>query len=304
MRLLIGIKSCQKDRLNGYHQTIRETWGKNLPGDVDLLFFVGGLKPPVKLEKDERHVPVDDGYWELLAKTKAIMRYALQHDYDFSYMADTDSYLNVSGMMTCGFEAYDYCGGFINPVNETFGKTIRPWRTFPHDCLIEPAYAAFSGGHGSFLSKYAMKIASVFPWPCGEGEDFMIGTALGPFIISGEIKAAILPVLRRYTFHLGCGYYGGGHIERKDVNVALREKHEEIISGKIVFEPESAGPVIKPVIESIIESAVPYVAKPAPIRIPDYVTRASIEYQRKKREEEKNKATFRSRRGDGRFYQG
>jgi hypothetical protein len=109
MRLLIAIKSCQRDKNTGCHQAIRETWGKNLPAGVDLLFFVGGETEPA-LEADERYVAVDDGYWTSTPKMIAIVKYAVWKDYDFALLCDTDTYLDVPALMRVGFENYDYSG--------------------------------------------------------------------------------------------------------------------------------------------------------------------------------------------------
>jgi hypothetical protein len=41
MRLAVCVKSCNRDKANGCHQAIRETWGKDFPSNVDVRFFVG-----------------------------------------------------------------------------------------------------------------------------------------------------------------------------------------------------------------------------------------------------------------------
>jgi hypothetical protein len=237
MRLLIAVKSCQKDKQAGYHQAIRETWGKTLPKGVDLLFFVGGTTPPPNLEKDERYLPVSDGYWESWPKAHAILRYAIQKSYDFSLLCDTDTYIVLPELMRSGFESYDYCGAWINPPGAVFGKVYPPFYTGYYHFLVSPSYAWASGGHGYILSKTAAKIAAAALPLCGEGEDFFVGCTLGPFIMSGEIKAKIIPNLLNVTFHLACGFYGGGlghqgqtmhAFKRSNAADALWKKHKEL----------------------------------------------------------------------------
>ena len=48
MNLAICIKSCQYDKSIGCHSAIRETWGRNLPDNVDLYFFMGGDTQPTE----------------------------------------------------------------------------------------------------------------------------------------------------------------------------------------------------------------------------------------------------------------
>ena len=40
MRCLIAIKSCKRDWMRGDHSVIRSTWGKDVPVNVDLRFFI------------------------------------------------------------------------------------------------------------------------------------------------------------------------------------------------------------------------------------------------------------------------
>jgi hypothetical protein len=113
MRLLLAVKSCQRDMREGAHQAIRDTWGKDLPPGVDVRFFMGGEHPPTLLEADEVWLPVSDDYWVLTPKTRGICAYMLQHNYDFVYPCDTDTYLIPSEMLQSGFENYDFSGSWI-----------------------------------------------------------------------------------------------------------------------------------------------------------------------------------------------
>ena len=242
MRLLIAVKSCQRDLLDGAHEAIRETWGKNLPLNVDLLFFVGGENPPA-LQDDERHVLAPDGYWELHPKILEILDYGVRHDYDFIDLCDTDTYFVISKLMSSGFENYDYSGGPINPKDAAFGVAYESTRTSSNygNYVISPFYAYLSGGHGTILSQRAAKLIVGAPRGLWNSEDLIIGQILGPGIQTGELKAKVLDNFANQivhpdkshggpaAWHLGCGYYGGGHTDgRVNVSAALKKKHQEI----------------------------------------------------------------------------
>lgn len=242
MRFLVAIKSCLKDKNAGYHQAIRETWGKTLPDSVDLIFFIGG-EVPTNLEKDEICLPVPDGYWELHPKMLAIAKYAVQMDYDFSILCDTDTYLDLPKLMSSGFDSYDYSGVCANPAGTVFGKAYPGRKTEDYNnFIISPFYSYLSGGHGYILSLKAAKIVAASLLEEYNSEDLVVGQILGPFIVSGEIIAKVLPNLKDVTFHLACGYHGGGGANsqpelmtnhnivpnRKDIAAALREKHKQL----------------------------------------------------------------------------
>lgn len=243
MRLLIAVKSCQKDLRDNVHQAIRETWGKDLPEGVDLLFFVGGAKPSFVLKSDERHVVAPDGYWELHPKMLAILEYALRENYDFVDLCDTDTYLVLSKLVCSGFDLYDYSGAPINPAHGIFGKTYPGFKSDPYKTFQPQFYPYFSGGHGTILSKRAAKIVVEAPRSDITSEDFIIGQILAPFINAGMLVAKELPDFAQYVihadkshggpvaWHLNCGYYGSGqqYTQRIDVGDALRRKHKEIM---------------------------------------------------------------------------
>jgi hypothetical protein len=112
MRILLAVKSCQRDMRDGAHQAIRDTWAKDLPPGVDVRFFIGGGQP-FSLEEDEAWLFVDDGYWELTHKTRGICAYMCNQNYDFVYLCDTDTYLIPSKMLESGFEDYDFSGSWV-----------------------------------------------------------------------------------------------------------------------------------------------------------------------------------------------
>lgn len=228
MKVLFALKSCQHDQSSGCHQAIRDTWGKNLPSGVDVRFFMGGDSSPL-LEHDEVHLTVDDDYWELTPKTRGICAYMVLHGYDFVYLCDTDTYLVVKKLLQSGFGAFDFSGGHLchGEYGKEFGKAYPRWVS-PRGGVADPFYVYLSGGVGFFLSqKAAEKVATSSYYH--HSEDVWVGQVLGPYIARGEIKAGLLPGIEGSSaWHLNCGFYGGGHVERKSPAEAIRKKHEDI----------------------------------------------------------------------------
>jgi hypothetical protein len=197
-KLLIAVKSCLRDVENGYNETIRDTWGKDIKG-ADLKFFIGdGWDPynPVspeygnswsmRLEDDEILMHVRDDYDGLPYKTKWIA-YWSEVRYDHVFLCDTDSYIIPSRLIYCGFQNYDLAGRFgcMPKLGSTFDYKDQRG-SYPN------SHPWPSGGVGYFLSKKAAEIvadAEIKVW----AEDMHVGQVLGPHIQSGEIKAWDIP---------------------------------------------------------------------------------------------------------------
>ena len=243
MRLLIAVKSCQRDKRDGAHQAIRETWGKKPPVGFDLVFFMGGDKAPSNLEEDEFYLSTSDNYWDLHAKVALILRYALWKDYDFTCLCDTDAYFEFPKMLKSGFENYDYSGGPQGGAG-IFGKAYPAVRLEDHKNIIVSPFYVYLSGHAFVISRAATKIIVASQDPHTMSEDVWVAHALGPFIISGEITAKVLP--EGVAKHLNCGYYGGGRatthpeckfnhdapVPRENVAAAIRRKHKEVMGQK------------------------------------------------------------------------
>jgi hypothetical protein len=229
MKILIGVKSCQRDKTEGCHQAIRETWGKNLPESVDVRFFMGGVETPT-LETDEVCLPVDDGYWELTPKTRGIANYAVKENYDFVYLCDTDTYLIVPKLLETPFASFDFSGGHLcnrNSEENILGKHYPKWVT-DRGGVADPFYVYLSGGVGFFLSrKAANEVATTSYYH--HSEDVWVGQVLGPLIGDGLMSGGILDgVEGSSAWHLCCGFYGGGHQQRLSPADAIRQKHQEL----------------------------------------------------------------------------
>lgn len=141
MKILIALFSCSKDIIKGHNQAVRDTWAQELPENVDLRFLIGTTTPgPIEAEDpawqadyrkynknkpwmatpppplsrsllpDELALDIPDGYMYLTHKVQAAFRWAVEHEYDFVFRADTDTFVHVPRLIASGFEKFDYTG--------------------------------------------------------------------------------------------------------------------------------------------------------------------------------------------------
>jgi hypothetical protein len=107
MKVLIAVPSCHS--LKQYEEVIQSTWGKDIPPEVDLRFFLGN--PEVSLAHDEVFLKVEDGFDSLTNKTVALYAWALEQGYEFVFKCDLDTLVRPRLLLASGFEAYDWVGG-------------------------------------------------------------------------------------------------------------------------------------------------------------------------------------------------
>lgn len=190
MKLLLAIKGCERDASLGLHQAIRETWGANVNG-ADLRFFVG--RGNRDLCADEIRVECGDDYMSLPAKTRAILRWFLDRDYDFIWLGDTDTYVVPERLLTSGFENYDLTGLFNGPIGvprATEGDA-GPWKPSDQSNGATRYWAWISGGNGYWLSRCAAQVVveSETHYSADWAEDRTVGQVLGPYFQRGELRA-------------------------------------------------------------------------------------------------------------------
>lgn len=206
--LLIAVKSCQNHRVEGYNDAIRRTWGRDVRPPAKLLFFHGdGCLPNPVPQSDEIGLPVGDDYNSLPKKTKAILRYFLQTDFDYCFLCDTDTYVIPAKLLTSGFEKYDVSGRFgVHPEIGTTFKHIDDRHNVIENCHPWP-----SGGVGYFLSRKAADYVVNDPYMGTHwAEDFSVGQITGPLIQSGVLTAADLPEFDAQTaWHFSRRQHGG-----------------------------------------------------------------------------------------------
>jgi hypothetical protein len=150
VRLLIAILSCHS---NGHgsdwgselREAQRDTW--LCEAVVDHRYFLG--RGEGSAEADEVWLDVPDDYDSLPIKSLALIAWAYEHDYDFIFKCDDDTYCRIDRLLSSGFEAHNYSG---------FRK-ISPWFGW----AIEFA----QGGAGYWLSRLAMQAVLGFAGkPC------------------------------------------------------------------------------------------------------------------------------------------
>lgn len=166
-RVLIAIQSCISHSLNGYNQTMRDTWLKDTKEfkDLEYRFFVGDgtpsgedesflldswdktlsdhikkefIDPSISLyvrKDDEVLLRIPDRYIYSGYKLRGLCRWGLEKGFDFIFACVTDTYVAIDRLMSSGFENYDYCGFQSCPQAE-----------------------ALCGGPGTWFSKRATQI--------------------------------------------------------------------------------------------------------------------------------------------------
>lgn len=102
MKSLILIPSCTRDRAGQPSQA------ELLRGKADYRFFLGaGNSMPAD---DEVILPVRDDYMALPSKVRAAMQWALDHDYDYIFKCDRDTFIHADRLMAAIPEGQDYVG--------------------------------------------------------------------------------------------------------------------------------------------------------------------------------------------------
>ena len=104
-QLIVAVKSCQRDKDAGFHDAIRETWGRDLKAKgVQVMFFIG-LPPGVAsmghpqgynqvLQRDEFIVNAADDYNSLPFKTRGICQWATAKVFTHLFLCDCDTIIN------------------------------------------------------------------------------------------------------------------------------------------------------------------------------------------------------------------
>jgi hypothetical protein len=132
MKVLIAVLSCELYRTNGNNQALRDTWLPCIAGADYKLFMGQGSQCS---QADEVYVDVPDDYGHVTYKTRAIYKWALEHDYDYIFKCFADTYVCPVRLLSSGFENYDYVGNFA--------------------CRPQGSFAYCTGGSGYWLSKKA-----------------------------------------------------------------------------------------------------------------------------------------------------
>jgi hypothetical protein len=146
MKTLIAISTHRAFEADGSNDASRETWLRDaLPPGFDYKFFCG--RGDIPLKPDTVALDCGDTYDQMTWKTLGKLKYAVDHGYDFIFLACADTYVRPERLAACCFEAYDCFGTFVSIASS--GKFI-------------------CGGSGYFLSALAAKVILASPKPIGK----------------------------------------------------------------------------------------------------------------------------------------
>lgn len=205
-KLLVAVKSCHRDRIEGFHQAIAATWARDFDKDVIVKCFVG-VEPnqsrfmghpsgsAITLASNEVLVDAPDDYMSLPFKTREICRWSLSRMIDHVFLCDCDTFVNAKALRELNYSIFDYAG-FFRGGDEEVG---RQFEYQDHMGKYPECWSWASGGIGYFLSKRAcLEVADTYPrvW----AEDMYVGQIMGPHIRRGEILAGALP-MKKATQH-------------------------------------------------------------------------------------------------------
>ena len=150
---------------------MRSTWVKLVPSTVDVIFFYGRGTVKVALE-DEIVLDCDDSYQGLPDKVQSIIRWALNHEYDYLLKCDDDVVLSPHKILASGFEKSDFTA------HRCAENSHVPW------------------GFNYWLSNRAMRIMATKDLPQGNNDEAWVAHSL--------IKEGIyLNHDPRYNLHYG-----------------------------------------------------------------------------------------------------
>ncbi len=131
-----------------------------------MRFFLGERADYVP-RPDEIVLPVSDAYEALPLKTRGICRWAAEHQYDWLFTCDDDTYVAPERLFGSGFEQYDYVGRFRGPSGG-----------YP---------APYCSGFAYWLSRRAMEIVARQPLSSDTADDRWLGNVLHEAGIVGSL---------------------------------------------------------------------------------------------------------------------
>ena len=164
---LLAIRSCA--RFLARAESLRETWIPEIPADLNYRLFFGRL-PGQEISKLSHAIMLDcgDEYKDLPAKTRAICRWAVEHDYGPIHMIDDDTYLRPERLLAA-IPAEHYVGRRRGP--------SCPCHPYPQVCDAYPG--DYCSGFSYWLSPYSItKLADADLDPIETAEDRWVGNVL------------------------------------------------------------------------------------------------------------------------------
>lgn len=107
MKPLVLVASCARDRAG------QESQAKLLRGIIDYRFVLGAGN--ANAAEDELVLPVRDDYLALPVKMRAAFRWALEHEYDYIFKCDRDTFVHASRLLDAVPAGKDFVGLVGNP---------------------------------------------------------------------------------------------------------------------------------------------------------------------------------------------
>lgn len=135
MKPIVLIASCARDRAT------QESQAALLRGIIDYRFVLGAGNYHVMDNADPRRqdeliLPVRDDYVALPVKMRAAFRWAVEHEYDYVFKCDRDTFIHADRLLASAREHFEAGHDFVGLVGN------------PGDCC--------GGGAGYWLSRNAI----------------------------------------------------------------------------------------------------------------------------------------------------
>lgn len=109
-------KDIHVSGVNPRIDAVRRTWWKDVGNHrgVEARFFFGKTDAPVPSVEDEVHLECPDHYEALPLKTRAICKWALEHDFDFLFKCDDDTAVYIDRLVAEINEGQPDYAGYLN----------------------------------------------------------------------------------------------------------------------------------------------------------------------------------------------
>lgn len=105
-KFMVAIVACHKNQAK--IDELRKVWVPSLYKiDYRIFYGRGATRKPLP---DEVFLDVNDDYLSLPAKMKEIYRWVVNQGYEYVFKVDDDVYVEVSRLIPCGWQKYEYSG--------------------------------------------------------------------------------------------------------------------------------------------------------------------------------------------------
>lgn len=181
-KILVGVCSCLQHVAK--RDAIRETWGKDIPPDTHLVYFVGRGVPVDEV----RVLTVDapDTYETLPQKMQAFFQLALKTDFEWLFKCDDDTYVSLNRLRLLVDRAEDPNRMRIVKGRDT--PMVRGPAEFVGAVgLQDHGFRTASGGAGYLLSRRLVQMLADTVWPETGAEDVFVSQVV---IDSGALYSA------------------------------------------------------------------------------------------------------------------